>query len=89
MEKMTDSSIHSGEQLRQGLRTGLPGCSGVAGVQSGDMAPPLSRGKGDWRRASLNRSRHSGEKKQKKKQHEGQPQRMKAYFLNLGFIIVL
>lgn len=41
MEKMTDSSIHRGEELRQGLRTGLPGWSGVAGVLSGDMAPLL------------------------------------------------
>lgn len=65
MEKMTDSSIHRGEELRQGLRTGLPGCSGVAGVLSGDMAPLLSLGKCDWRRSSLSRSRHSGETREK------------------------
>lgn len=44
MEKMTDSSIHRGEELRQGFRTGLPGWSGVAGVLSGDMVPLLSLG---------------------------------------------
>lgn len=63
---MTDSSIHSGEELRQSLRTGLPGWRGVAGVLSGDMAPLLSLGKHDWRRASLNRSRHSGGRQKKK-----------------------
>lgn len=65
MEKMTDSSIHRGVELRQGLRTGLPGRSGVAGVRSGDMTPLLSLNNRDRTRASLNRSRHS-EKRRKK-----------------------